>query len=74
MHIMHGELFVSKEELFHFNCSLCKKWWSISDPKEIIEGRTWYCHRSKKKQKIFQIDNILIIIIFQMKNYILVLC
>jgi Fe2+ or Zn2+ uptake regulation protein len=34
---------ISKEELYHFNCRYCGKWWSIGDAP--IEERKdwWYC-------------------------------
>lgn len=30
----------SLERLYHFNCGLCEKWWSIGDAPE---GALWYC-------------------------------
>jgi hypothetical protein len=33
---------ISKEELYHFNCKYCGKWWSIRDA-DMNEKKGWYC-------------------------------
>ncbi|MCC6520365.1 hypothetical protein IT403_00050 [Candidatus Nomurabacteria bacterium] len=34
----------SVEELNHFNCGTCKKWWSIGDPKVAKKkNQEWFC-------------------------------
>jgi len=40
----------SKEELHHFNCKECKKWWTIGDAPE--DKEEWFCPWCGKKQII----------------------
>ncbi|MEX0652002.1 MAG: hypothetical protein WD153_00875 [Candidatus Paceibacterota bacterium] len=38
----------SKEELHHFQCDICKKWWTIGDaPEDKVE---WFCSWCGEKQ------------------------
>ncbi|HLC58446.1 MAG TPA: hypothetical protein VJI68_01150 [Candidatus Nanoarchaeia archaeon] len=37
----------SHENLFHFICEFCNKWWSIGDAPETQE---WFCPWCGKKQ------------------------
>lgn len=31
----------SVEHLYHFNCGVCKKWWSIGDAEK--QKKEWFC-------------------------------
>jgi len=42
------KLKVHKEEIYHFTCSECKKWWSVADaPKQ---KKRWFCPWCGTKQ------------------------
>jgi DNA-directed RNA polymerase subunit RPC12/RpoP len=36
-------MIVSLENLYHFNCDSCKKWWSIGDAPKDLQTRNWFC-------------------------------
>jgi|GEM_PF-1732463 len=40
----------SLEQLTHYNCGKCKKWWSIGDSP--TEREIWYCPWCGCKQRI----------------------
>jgi hypothetical protein len=35
------QAFLSIEELHHFSCSACKKWWSVGDAEKM--KKEWFC-------------------------------
>jgi len=39
-----------KEELFHFKCARCKKWWAIGDAAK--NKKFWFCPWCGTKQEI----------------------
>ena len=41
---------VSKEELFHFQCAECTKWWIIGDADQT--KKEWFCPWCGKQQEI----------------------
>lgn len=43
---------ISKEELSHFLCGSCRKWWTIGD---VPKGRVkWHCPWCGKLQRFFK--------------------
>jgi hypothetical protein len=45
---------LSIEQLHHFNCCACKRWWSIGDANMIVpaDKQEWYCPWCGHKQKV----------------------
>ncbi len=39
---------ISPEEIYHFRCGICDKWWTIGDAPK---NKTWFCPWCGKKQK-----------------------
>ncbi|OGI72140.1 hypothetical protein A3J61_00705 [Candidatus Nomurabacteria bacterium RIFCSPHIGHO2_02_FULL_38_15] len=44
----------STEQIYHFNCAVCKKWWSIADIKK---PKTLFCPWCGKKQVMLKLKN-----------------
>lgn len=47
----------SIENLFHFRCSKCQKWWSIGDPKKAgwNPRKELFCPLCGHKQKVIKL-------------------
>jgi len=45
-----GKTTRSIEKISHFNCALCKKWWSIGDAP--LAKKNWFCPWCGTKLKI----------------------
>lgn len=37
----NSKILLSIEQLHHFNCGACKKWWSIGDAEK--QKKEWFC-------------------------------
>ena len=51
---------LSIEQMYHFRCGNCDKWWSIGDPPEqagALKKKIWFCPWCGQKQGIEQDKN-----------------
>lgn len=47
---------VAIESLYHFNCGICKKWWTIGDA-HLNTSNLWYCPWCGTKQLLEETPN-----------------